>query len=216
MRILIVSDIRLYREGLAAVLNLDERLQVVGTVSEIHDALDLMQRLRPQAVLFDMGSANALESVRAFTHVLPDTPIIALGVSEAPSDIVACAEAGISGYVCRAGSIDDVIQSLWSAQKRELVCSRSVAAALLHRVSILAADSTAAIKAKLTPRELEVARLIDEGCSNKEIAVELRIELSTAKNHVHNLLDKLSVRHRGQAAAVVRRLGLLRPARHLG
>ncbi len=212
MRILIVSDIRLYREGLAAVLGSDGRLDVVGSFAGLEEALEPAHHSCPHALLFDAGSAQALQSVRLAVTLLPNTDIIALGVSEDPADILACAEAGVSGYVCREGSIEQVVEAVLCARRRELVCSRSVAAALLERVRSLAAASTD-MKMNLTPRELEVVRLIDEGCSNKEIAVELRIGLSTAKNHVHNILDKLSVVQRGQAAAAVRRMGLLRPAR---
>src|SRR5262249_26135221 len=116
------------------------------------------------------------------------------------------AEAGIHGYVTRDGSVNDVVVAIQSAVRGEVACSPRVAALLFQRVATLS-EATHGVQARpmLTRRELEIAGLITEGLSNKEIARSLRISSATVKNHVHNVLEKLQIRRRGEAAARLRR-----------
>ena len=131
---------------------------------------------------------------------------MALGVSEAEDDILECAEAGIAAYVLREGSIEDLVETLEATVRGELCCTPKVAATLMRRLAALAATQPSALDAThLTSRELGILRLIERGLSNKEIAGRLFIEVSTVKNHVHHVLEKLQVRTRGEAAARYRR-----------
>jgi DNA-binding NarL/FixJ family response regulator len=137
----------------------------------------------------------------------PSIKVVALGVPEIDSEIIACAEAGISNYVTRQGSISELIRAIQDAVRGELRCPPKIAASLLQQVGSLSAErSPLEEPSRLTPREMEIVHLIDLGLSNKEIAAQLFIEVSTVKNHVHNLLDKLNVRRRGEAAARLRPL----------
>jgi DNA-binding NarL/FixJ family response regulator len=123
--------------------------------------------------------------------------------------VVACAEAGIAGYVDRDASLRDLVATVRSVARGELLCSPRIAARLMRRVAELADQPRPPqTPAHLTRREREVVALIDEGLSNKEIAQRLNIELPTVKHHVHNVIEKLGVRSRLQAAAHVRRRGL--------
>jgi two-component system nitrate/nitrite response regulator NarL len=206
IRAIILGDIRLFREGLAGLLNRDPRVSVVATTGDFPAMLALLQSLQPDVVLLDMAMADSLGHAKALMASFPDLKIVALAVPETESDVIACAEAGATGYVPREASIEDLIVALESATRGELRCSARVAASLLRRVAELASVGSALSAAEhLTPRELDVLRLLDLGCSNKEIATELGIEVATAKNHVHNILEKLGVRRRAQAMAVARR-----------
>ena len=168
-------------------------------------ALGAVDQVRPDVVVVDTATPDGLSTVRALARRCPGVRIVALGVPEHEPELIACAEAGISGYVNRDGSIDDLIAAIDSVARGEMLCSPRIAAALVRRVAALAGErSPVGTEARLTRREIEVARLIDEGLSNKEIAQRLCIELPTVKNHVHHILGKLDVRRRGEAAARLR------------
>jgi DNA-binding NarL/FixJ family response regulator len=112
----------------------------------------------------------------------------------------------MAGYVSREGSLHDLVAAIDSAARGEMLCTPRVAATLLRRVSSLAAERPPAQPfARLTNRQLEIVRLIEQGLTNKEIARRLCIELPTVKNHLHNIFEKLDVHRRGELASVVRR-----------
>jgi DNA-binding NarL/FixJ family response regulator len=205
VRLLIVSDIRLYREGLARVLAADGRVEVIGATASVEEALATHAGWHPEVVLLDAGSAAALAAACAISESFPDTKVVALGVANAEGDVIACAEAGVAGYVLREGSVEDLVATVESAARGELRCSPRIAGALMQRLARLAGDRPGLDGARLTRRELEIVRMIDDGLTNKEIAARLRIEVATVKNHVHNLIEKLGVRRRGEAAAKMRR-----------
>lgn len=211
--VLVVSDIRLYREGLAQMLARDGRLEVVGTASSPDDGLRVSEASEPDVVLLDMGMQEGVANVRVFAESAHDTKIVALGISETRSDVLRCAEAGVQGYVCRENTLEDLVDAVTGAVEGQLRCTPKIAAALMSGVARLAARASSRESLKLTCRELEVAELIDAGLANREIADRLHIAIPTVKVHVHNILDKLEVRHRGEAAAKLRRCGLLRAPR---
>jgi two-component system nitrate/nitrite response regulator NarL len=161
---------------------------------------------RPEIVLLDMAMAGSVASIRAIVEGASDVKVVALAVAETDHDIVACAEAGVAGYVSRDGSTGDLIATIDSVVRGETLCSPRIAATLLQRVAALAAErGTAAPVASLTPRQREILGLIGQGLSNKEIARRLCIELSTVKNHVHSTLEKLGTHRRAEAVALLRR-----------
>lgn len=211
IRVAIVADTRLYREGLAQVLGRSSCLSVVATAARRDEALASLPAVQPDVILMDMASPDSCGAVRAILQRLPQARVIALGVFEDGDDVLGCAEAGVSGYVPREASIDDLVTVIESVARGEAICSPRVAASLLRRVAALAeGNGGARLRAHLTSREREIVRLIDDGLSNKEIARGLGIEVATVKNHVHNILEKLQVHRRGEAAARVR--GAVRPS----
>ena len=204
-RALIVSDVRLYREGLAAALAARPDLELVGAVASLDDALELLESERRAVVVLDTGMPQALDIARALMRVAPLTKIVAVAVADDAADVVACAEAGMAGYVSRDGSIEDVASAIHGVVRGELRCSPSMVSTLFRRLALLAPNRAAVgDEALLTKREIEIVALIDDGLSNKEIGRRLRIGTPTVKNHVHHILEKLRVRRRGQAAAAVR------------
>lgn len=205
IRVLIVAHIRLYREGLAQMLQEERRIAVVGTAVGADEAVLALREHEPDVVLLDMAIPDNVWLVRALVAAVPGTKVVALAVPEVEREVLACAEAGVAGYVTREGSVEDVVEAVESVARGEMLCSPRMAATLLQRVATLALErSPESIEARLTRRELEILDLIDQGLSNKEIARRLTIELSTVKNHVHNVLEKLNVNRRGEAAARAR------------
>jgi two-component system nitrate/nitrite response regulator NarL len=204
--VLVVAGIRLYSEGLTLALERTAHIRAVGTTASLDQLTARLLELRPTLVLLDIGAPDGTTMIRTILDASPGSRVIALGMGESESEIIAFAEAGIAGYVAREGSISDLVATIDSIVRGELLCPPWVAGTLLPRVAALAADRRPPpSRARLSRRELEVVELIDEGLSNREIANRLCIELATVKNHVHNILEKLHVRRRSDAAAWVRR-----------
>jgi two-component system, NarL family, nitrate/nitrite response regulator NarL len=154
---------------------------------------------------------DGAEAVRVLAAAAPQVKLVALAVPEVERDVLAVAEAGASAYVTPDASMEDLASAVESVERGEVLCSPGMAAGLFRRVAALARERRLdPIDEKLTARELDVLRLIEEGRSNKEIATALSIELPTVKNHVHRILEKLHVHRRSEAAARARRHGLSR------
>ena len=203
LRVLLVSDVRIFRDGVANLLAAHGQVQVVGSAALDH-AAGATATLQPDIVLYDSTPAGSLALVRRLAESVPDARIVAFGRPESDGDVLALAAAGVAGYVPRDASAADLIAALRCVMRDELICSPKVAASLYHQVAALSRGQAGEDVPPLTPRELEIAQLLDRGLSNKDIARHLGIEATTVKNHVHRILAKLQVRRRGEAAARVR------------
>jgi len=211
IRVAIVADIRLYREGLARVLERQPNISVVATAATSDGSLAPLLQLGPDVILIDKAMPDSLAAMRRVAVAAPGAKVVSLSVREGEGegeddrDVLASAEAGAIAYVPREASLEDLVAVIECAVRGEAVCSPRVAGALLRRIAALATDGRSdRVPARLTKREREIMGLIDEGLSNKEIAKRLRIEVATVKNHVHNILEKLQVHRRGEAAARLR------------
>lgn len=205
IHVLIVANIKLYCEGIAEVLRRSPGIEVVGTASCKAEALLKAVSCDPEVVLLDMAMPDSFDTARAMVEKRSRLRVVALAIPEVESEVVACAEAGVSGYVPREGSLSDLIAAIWSAVRGELRCSPSIAQSLMLRVRNLSNQHPLAGPiARLTSREKEIADRLERGLSNKDIARALEIEVSTVKNHVHNILYKLQVHRRGEAVALLR------------
>jgi two-component system nitrate/nitrite response regulator NarL len=205
IRILIVAHIRLYREGLAQVLTHQPALIVVGMAASRDEAVAAAEALHPDILLLDLTMAESRDLVRQLQALGSSVKVVAIGLIEAEGEVLSCAEIGVAGYVPREGSLEDLVAAVESVGRGELLCSPQVAGTLLRRLAALALQRGPESEGpRLTLREREIVGLIDRGLSNKDIARQLGIEVATVKNHVHNILEKLSVRRRGEAAAKVR------------
>ena len=205
IRTMVVAKEKLLRECLARALYGDGRFSLVDSLSTRHDVLDSVRRNRPQLALVELSQPAAAMTLKTIARLAPDVTLIALTPGESEQEIIACAEAGADGYVTRDASVEDVIETILSAMNGELRCSPRIARSLFQHVGQLAPRLNGAPAGGLTRREAEILDLITEGLSNKRIARALGIEVATVKNHVHNILGKLDVTCRGEAAARWRR-----------
>jgi DNA-binding NarL/FixJ family response regulator len=218
--VFIVTPIKLYRDGIAHFLQSSSELVVLGTAEESATTIRRARELLPDVILLDMALDESRATARALRAALPHTALVALAVPESEADILGCAEAGISAYVPLEGSLQELLATVRDAVRGEARCSPRIAASLIRRIAALSSResepaTSAQATGRLTAREREVLVLIEDGLSNKQIARRLYIELSTVKNHVHSILEKLGATSRSDAAARVRRIGSGGPA-HLG
>jgi two-component system nitrate/nitrite response regulator NarL len=205
LRVSVVAQTRVYREGLERALADEPQLNFVGAAADVAAGIELAHRALPDAVVIDLGGSDAATAVRRFAEAAPEVRIVALSVDETSAKMLALAEAGVAAYVTRDGSLKELLETLASVARDELRCSPRMAGALLRRMQTLArAGEPPTLAGRLTTREREVLELIDAGLANKEIARRLDIELATVKNHVHHILEKLGASRRGEAAARVR------------
>lgn len=199
----IIADIRLYREGLAEILGRQPDIRVVGTASSDEAGIGRIVRAAPDVALLDM----AIPGSAAIARILGDSgtgiAVLALGVPETESHVLACAEVGAAGYVPREGSMQDLLDGVRQVARGEAHYPPRLVTVLLQRFAARSVPRDQA-PGRLTVRELEIVKLIDRGLTNKEIAAHLYIELATVKNHVHNILEKLHLTCRTEAAAWVR------------
>jgi DNA-binding NarL/FixJ family response regulator len=198
--IYVVSDVRLYREGLISALAAQSRLKVLGAGSS-EDVLDRITTLRPEVLLLDVAARDSLAIPRRAQQLHPELRVVAFAVADVAQDVLACAEAGISGYVTQDGSAEDLVSSVHCVLKGELECSPRIAAVLFNRLASLSTGrAVASPQSALTSREQEIAALVACRLPNKEIARKLRLGPATVKNHVHNILQKLNIHRRGDIA----------------
>jgi two-component system nitrate/nitrite response regulator NarL len=203
-RLFVLSDVRLLREGLVLALSHRSDVLVVGSSDLSLSPTDIAE-LRPDVVLLDAAKRGNLQLTLLLRQILPSAKIVAFAVADIDEDIIACAEAGISGYISRTGSVEDVVAAVHAAACGELHCSPRTSALLFSHMALLSRNpGLVAGHDLLTRREREIVGLVEQGLSNKEIARSLRIGAATVKNHIHSILSKLQVRRRGEAAARIR------------
>lgn len=203
IRVAIVADIRLYREGLAEFLRRHPAIAVVATVADWSQSLVAVHDLEPDVVLLDMAMPDGILAVRSIAAAVPAAKVVAVAVPDSERDVIACVEAGVAGYITREASVEELVQATIDAARGELHLPPRMAARLFRHVAEMATERPGP-EARLTTRELEIVDLIDDGLSNKQIAQRLCIEVPTVKNHVHNILEKLHVDRRSEAAARIR------------
>ena len=193
--VIVISDVLLHREGVAAALAARPSLRVLAT-GGAGDAVRLARAHAPGAILIDVPGHAALALLPALKAAGPDAALVGFGIGDDQLGL-ACAEAGLTGFVGRDGTLLDLVEAVRRARVGELGCSPQLAALMCRRLAVLAGRPASGV---LSPREREVARLVAEGLSNKEIAQKLVIGPATVKNHVHNILDKLALRRRSAIA----------------
>jgi two-component system, NarL family, nitrate/nitrite response regulator NarL len=204
IRVFIVSNVRLHREGLAALLRECPSIEVLGAISA-QETQSAPPAMAIDVALVDLLPPGDSEIVGVLRKIRAGMRIVAVGVRETASDVLACAAAGMDGYVPMEAALGDMVTAIENAVRGELACSPKVAASLYHCIGFRDFSRTV-IANPLTMRELQVAELINRGCPTKEIAWRLGVQPCTAKNHIRNILHKLRVRRRGQAVAKLRTL----------
>jgi DNA-binding NarL/FixJ family response regulator len=213
-RVLIVDDNRVVRHALADLLATEEAVRVVGTAAlSKSEPLAAIEATRPEVVLVPALGHRTIELTHAITRRFADVRLIILGMKEIPEAVTEAIEAGAVGYVPEDASVDEFRETVRLVARGETRLTPRIAATLAVRLAALAAATRASERAnnvKLTPREIEILGLVAEGRTNKEIAVELHVEEQTVKNHIHNILERLSLRRRHQAVQYAWEAGMLR------
>jgi len=218
IRVFIIHRNRLFREGLAFVLAQQEDITVGGSEAQVGGVLGKLETLCPDVVLLDLcpPGREGLGEARQICGVLRKATILMMGLTELQSDVLACIEAGAAGYLPQEASLEDLLKNIWAVAAGEALCSPRVAGLLVARIADHARERelgrTLGLP-NLTRRELEIIALIEDGLSNKEIAVRLKIELPTVKTHIHNVLEKLHLNGRREAARYARERGLMASVR---
>ena len=179
-------------------------LEIVGEASDGLEAIELATELLPDVVLMDvrMPGVGGIEATRRIRTAQPSTRVMMLTVSEDDEDLFASVRAGATGYLLKEMSIDEVAGAVRAVARGQAVVTPSMASKLLGEFNILSrrVDAQHGSAPRLTDREVEVLRLVAKGLSNKEIAAELVIAENTVKNHVRNILEKLQLKSRMEAA----------------
>jgi two-component system, NarL family, nitrate/nitrite response regulator NarL len=207
-RIIIVSDIRILREGLAEVLARDSSFSVVGIVGGLEEALEVVALQPAQIALVDSTLPEGTNAVVRLRELSPAVEIVAFALSDTEDAVISWAEAGACGYVPRSAALSDLVDFIDCILRGEQVCSRRVAAGLLRRIaagqSRSGRQSDRERQPILTAREHDIVRCLGAGLSNKDIARRLNIGLATTKSHVHNVLNKLVLERRSQVPHWIR------------
>jgi DNA-binding NarL/FixJ family response regulator len=202
--LLIVSDIRFLREGLAEVLMREREFQIAGAAHDLAEAIQMTDAAAPDIILIDTALPDGPDAAGQLRERAPRARLIALAIVETEAEIIAWATAGICGYVPRGAGLSELVGVLKAIVRGEQMCPSRIAGGLLHwiasRPHAPKTQSPAPKLPALTAREQQVVALIGAGLSNKEIARRLNIGLATTKSHVHNLLGKLELARRSQVA----------------
>jgi two-component system nitrate/nitrite response regulator NarL len=201
IKVVIVSNVRLHREGLAALLRGCPSIDVLGA-DNVQQTRNTLRTTPTDVALIDAPCPSESHVVGTLRAARARMRILAVGIRETASDVLACAAAGIDGYVPMDAAVSDMVTAIENVVRGELACSPQVAASLYRCIGF----SRAAADTSLTTRELQIADLMNRGLPTKEIAWRLGVQPSTAKNHIRNILHKLQVHRRGQAVAKLRGL----------
>jgi two-component system, NarL family, response regulator LiaR len=210
--VVLVDDHDLFRSGLRTLLE-DQGVHVVAEAATGREALRQVRELAPEVVLMDlsMPDMGGVEATREIARVAPLTRVVVLTISDRDGDILEAVLAGACGYLLKDSSIQDLMRGISAAALGESLISPQIAAKVLRelRAARPASKASERVRTELTERELEVLRLIANGKDNAQIAADLHISSKTVKNHISNILMKLQIENRIQAAVYAVRSGIV-------
>ncbi len=214
IRILLVDDQAIVREGLRAMLSLEPDMAIVGEAAGGREAVTLAARVHPDIVLMDvrMPDMDGLTALEQIKHADPDIAVIMVSLYDDTDYLYRAVSAGAAGYILKEASRSDLVRAVRITAEGGSIISPNMLRELLERMSALmtpVACPGQPIDTDLTPREIEVLRHVAAGKTNQEIADELIVSPTTVKTHVQNILQKLNVSDRTQAAVVGLRYGLI-------
>jgi DNA-binding NarL/FixJ family response regulator len=212
VRVVVVDDHDLFRTGLKTLLE-EQGVNVVGEAPNGQTAIRLASELAPDVVVMDlnMPGLTGVETTRKLAGIAPLTRVVVLTISADDDDVMDAVMAGACGYLLKDSSIQELIVGIRAAAAGESLISPQIAAKVLRRLRAQSSSEDAAetIRAELSDREIEVLKLIANGKDNAQIARELFISPKTVKNHISNILMKLQIENRIQAAVYAVRSGIV-------
>jgi DNA-binding NarL/FixJ family response regulator len=212
VRVLLVDDHDLFRTGLRNLLE-EQGIDIVGEAGDGAQAVRLVRELTPDVVVMDlnMPGIGGVEATRQVTSVAPLTRVVVLTISDQDGDVLDAILAGACGYLMKDASIDELMAGIRAASIGESLISPHIAGKVLQRIRATSSqpDIAETIRTELSDREIEVLKLIANGKDNGMIAAELHISPKTVKNHISNILMKLQIQNRIQAAVYAVRSGIV-------
>ncbi len=211
IRVLVVEDHAVVREGLCSLLTARYGVKVVGEAADGLEAVEKAQALKPDVILMDlaMPRMTGLEAILKIREKDPDARILVLTSFGEDAKVSAAIKAGAMGFLLKDSSADDLAHAIQSVHRGHLSLPQGLAQRLM--TGLLGAKGDSAPAEELTKRELEVLKCLAQGMSNAEIAQALSVSVPTVHSHVHNLLGKLNVTSRTQAALYAVEIGLVTP-----
>jgi len=214
IRVLIADDHKVVREGLAAILNAKQSIEVVGEAQNGQEAVEKARSLVPDVILMDvsMPRMGGVEATRQIKRESPHIGVIALTMYDEEHYIFDLVRAGATGYLLKDTDSAQIVVAIHAIYRGESLINPSVASKILAEFSLLAqkkGEKRARLENDLSEREITVLRLVKDGKANKEIANSLDLSVKTVKNHLRNIFHKLQVYDRTQAAILAIRKGLI-------
>jgi len=211
VRVLIVDDHRMFADGLAAALEREPDIDVVGTASLVGESVEKASAVRPNVVVLDhlLPDGDGIEATELIKLEVPDVSIVMVTQLDDESIAARAVETGCSGFVTKDKPIDEVVAAIRAAAAGEVVIAPSMLARLFERYRRTPEASAEALSA----RELDVLRLLGEGLDNESVANRLGLKLATVRNHVQNIIQKMGVHSKLEAVIVAMRQGLISPPR---
>jgi DNA-binding NarL/FixJ family response regulator len=212
LRVLLVDDHDLFRSGLRNLLE-EEGVQIIGEAAAGQEALEIVRELAPDVVVMDlnMPGMGGVEATRHISSIAPLTRVLMLTISDQDNDVIDAILAGACGYLLKDATIQELMAGIRAAALGESLISPTIAAKVLQRIRASSTQPEIAntIRSELSDREIEVLKLIANGKDNAMIAAELHISPKTVKNHISNILMKLQIDNRIQAAVYAVRSGIV-------
>jgi len=205
IKILLVEDDRILREGIKAIINKEADLKIVAATGGNHDTLMQARMLKPQVVLIDLGmrSDNGLRLVIGLIREFPQTKVIGMGLLPAQLDIIEFVKAGAAGFILKGSTVENVLGTIRAVARGTKILPPLLAGSLFrHVVDYALQEGRGKLPGavRMTKREREIIDIIAEGMSNKEIAGRLVLSTYTVKSHIHNILEKLALHSRLEIA----------------
>jgi len=211
IQVLVVEDHAVVREGLCSLLTARYGVKVVGEAADGLEAVEKAQALKPDVILMDlaMPRMTGLEAILKIREANPDARILVLTSFGEDAKVSAAIKAGAMGFLLKDSSVDDLAHAIRSVHRGNLSLPQGLAQKLM--AGLLGLESEAAPAEELTRRELDVLKCLAQGMSNAQIAEALSVSMPTVHSHVHNLLGKLNLTSRTQAALYAVEIGLIIP-----
>jgi DNA-binding NarL/FixJ family response regulator len=207
MRILIVDDHPITRDGLRTALSLTDEVEVVGEASSGEEAIKVVEDTTPDVIFMDvrMPGMNGIQATRVIRERHPETKVILFTVDESRASISEAIQAGVSGYLLKDVGVAELVNAARLAMQGKAVIHPSLTQAFIEEVRLVDRKP----EAPLSPREIEILQQVAYGATTKEVADELGISFHTVKTHLERIFEKLGANDRAQAVAIAIRQGLV-------
>lgn len=212
MRLLLIDDHIIFREGLASIIRSEPDIEIVGLAGTVREAVEMAVGLNPDIILMDFSlpDGTGADATRLILAAHPNARIVFLTMSEGDENLFAAIRSGAKGYLLKDMHPSKLVTAIRAVHNGESALSRSMTLRLMKELSQPGRSDSTQAAPTLTRRELDVLRAVADGKSNQEIANELVLSENTVKYHVHSILDKLQLKSRREAAAYAKERGLIK------